>query len=53
MKIHEPEVIGSMSSTEPITSDVEAQNVEASERLVIPTDEPTVLVDGAIWLDSL
>jgi len=25
-------------------------NLTVSERLVIPTDEPSTLVDGAIWL---
>jgi hypothetical protein len=50
MKIHEPEVVGDLTSDEPITADVETQNVTATERLVIPTDEPTTLIDGAIWL---
>ena len=27
-------------------------NLTVNERLVIPTDEPTTLVDGAIWITS-
>ena len=51
MKIHEPEVVGDLTLDAPlVTDDVEASNVSASERLVIPTDEPTILVNGAIWL---
>lgn len=50
MKHHNPEVVGDMTSEEPVTVDVQSNNVTATERLVIPTDEPDVLVDGAIWL---
>ncbi len=51
MKIHEPEVIGDLTLDAPlVTDDVDAVNVSVSERLVIPTDQPTSLLNGCIWL---
>jgi len=51
MKIHEPEVVGDLTLDAPlVTDDVEAANVSASESMVIPLDEPTILVNGSIWL---
>ena len=49
MKIHQPEIVGDLSQEAPI-EDMEVEKITVTESLVIPTDEPAVLVDGAIWL---
>jgi len=51
MDIHNPQAVGNLTLDEPLaTTDVDAVNLSASERLVIPLDEPTSLVNGCIWL---